>query len=270
LASCLTLVALALLAATPALAAKKKAAAEAATDDAPAAGDGKPTAPTPDSFGRVHFGPPSAPGLGRVTVKAPAADKLQVFLEGRYFGDAPLTIYSVPKGDYIVEGTYPDGKTVSRPVSVLENEEATADLTGARAAEAAKNAKPLFATQEISPTRLTATKVFVIGGAAALTAGIIFGVLELRKETEYKNAPNDQTQLDSIQNTGKRYALLANVGYGLAFVGLAGAAICAYPMFIKPNAEKQPKMAMTSTVSDPVFVVVPGSSSVNGALSLRF
>jgi hypothetical protein len=263
-ASSLTVVALALLVATPALAGKKKAADAPAADDTAPAADGKPTAPAPDSFGRVHFGPPSAPDLGRVTVKAPAADKLQVFLEGRYFGDAPLTIYSVPKGDYIVEGTYPDGKTVSRPVSVIENEEAVADLTGARAAEDAKNAKPMFATQQISPARLTATKVFVIGGAAALVAGIVFGILEKHEESLYQTTP-DTTQLDSIQNRGKTYALVANVGFALAAVGLVGTAVCAYPMIMHP-AKEGPALASSS----PTFVVVPGSSSVNGAVSLRF
>ncbi len=107
-------VALSLLVAVPAFAKKKAedappAAAPAASESAPV--DPKLVPPTPDTFGRVHFGPSSGSDLGRVSVKAPPSDNVRVFLEGRFFGTAPITIYSVPKGDYILEGTFPDGKT---------------------------------------------------------------------------------------------------------------------------------------------------------------
>jgi hypothetical protein len=222
-------------------------------------------APAPDTFGRVHFGPASGSNLGRISVKANESDKVQVFVEGRYFGLAPITIYSVPKGDYIIEGTFPDGKTASRPVSVLENEEAVADLSGAHPAVVETKA-PLFVTTEISPTRLTATKAFAIGGAAALVFGVVMGVLEKRKESEFHDAPAD-ANVTSIENTGKTYALLANVGYALTFVGVLGAAICAYPMFVKPTVEK--KMTMR-TPTRPVFTLVPGASSVNAGMAMRF
>jgi hypothetical protein len=261
------IVALSLLATAPAFAAKKKKVAEPEPEPAAAAPvDPKLVPPAPDTFGRVHFGPSSGANLGRVSVKAPPGDNVKVFLEGRYFGNAPLTIYSVPKGDYIVEGTYPDEKTVSRAVSVSENEEAVADLTGAHVAGAATANAPMFATSEISQSRLTATKAFVIGGGVALVLGITFGILEKKKETDYKNAPNDPAQLDSIANTGKTYALLANVGYLLAFVGGVGAAICAYPMFVKPSTEKK-TIAMAPR---PVFVLVPAGSGVSGSMALRF
>src|SRR5204863_2192912 len=85
-----------------------------------------PVPPEPDASGHVNFGNPQAEGIGRVTVTSPTGEKVQVYLEGRYFGDTPVTIYSVPKGDYIVEGTIPaSGKQLSKPVSVSENEEAT-------------------------------------------------------------------------------------------------------------------------------------------------
>ena len=261
------MVAVSLLCAAPALA-KKKAAAEEApvpaeSDAAPV--DPKLVPPTPDTFGRVHFGPSSGADLGRVSVKAPPSDNVRVFLEGRFFGTAPLTIYSVPKGDYIVEGTYPDGKTVSKGVSVMENDESVADLTGARAAtEASKNAMG----KEMSESRIFATKAFVIGGAAALVLGVTFGILEMRKESDYKNAPNNTAQLDSISSTGKNYALLANIGYILALAGGVGAAICAYPMFVKPNVEKK-TVAMASRPR-PIFVVVPAASGATGALTMRW
>ena len=262
-----TVVALSLLAAAPAFA--KKKAAEAAPPPAAETAEAAPidpklVPPTPDTFGRVHFGPSSGADLGRVSVKAPASDNVKIFVEGRYFGTAPITIYSVPKGDYIIEGTYPDGKSVSKPISVLENDESVTDLTGAHPADA-PNKNAMFATNELSPGRYTAMKAFAIGGAAALVLGVTFGVLELMKESDYKNAPNDNAKLDSISSTGRTYALLANVGYALAFVGAAGAAICAYPMFTKPNAEKK-----TIAMSRPIFVVVPAGSGAAGSLSMRF
>jgi hypothetical protein len=264
-------VAMSLLVAVPAFA-KKKAAEDAPPAAAPASSEAAPVdpklvPPTPDTFGRVHFGPSSGSDLGRVNVKAPASDNVRVFLEGRFFGTAPITIYSVPKGDYILEGTFPDGKTVSKPVSVLENDEALVDLTGAHAAlESPAKGGGMFSTKEISESRMTAMKAFAIGGAAALVVGITFGILEKSKESDYKNAPNNQSQLDSISSTGKNYALIANIGFALTFVGAIGAAVCAYPLFVKPNAEKAKPMAM----SKPVFVVVPTSTGAAGSVALRF
>jgi hypothetical protein len=266
------IVAASLLAAAPALA-KKKAVTEAPPaaaepTESASSGDPKLVPPTPDTFGRVHFGPSSAPDLGRVSVKAPTSDDVKIFLEGRFFGTAPITIYSVPKGDYIIEGTYPDGKTVSKAISVLENDEAVADLTGAHAAVDIKKNQGMFASKDISESRLFGLKAFAIGGGAALVLGITFGILERMKESDYKNSTGTQAQLDDISNTGKTYALLANVGYALAFVGAVGAAVCAYPLFVKPNAEKK-TVAMAPR---PLFMIVPASSGsgATGAMSLRF
>jgi hypothetical protein len=267
-------VAAVLLVAAPAFAKKKAATEEAppATEAAPdtSGGDPKLVPPTPDTFGRVHFGPSSAPDLGRVTVKAPASDNVKVFLEGRFFGTAPITIYSVPKGDYIVEGTYPDSKTVSKAISVLENDEAVADLTGAHAAvEAAASAKKggsMFANSGMSEQRVFAMKAFAIGGAVALVGGVVFGILERMKENDYKTSTGTQAELDNISSTGKNYALFANIGFALAFVGAAGAAVCAYPMFVKPNAEKK----SIAYAPRPVFTVVPTGGGAAGSMALRF
>ena len=98
-------------------------------------------APKTDSLGHVHFGSPNAEGLGRVAVKAAPESKIKIFLEGRYFGTAPLTIYSVPKGDYIVEAVYANGKQMSRPVTVGENEETAMDLGGAQALQRGERAR---------------------------------------------------------------------------------------------------------------------------------
>jgi hypothetical protein len=109
-------------------------------------------------------------------------------------------------------------------------------------------------------------KAFAIGGAAALVMGITFGILEKSKESDYKNAPANQSQLDSISSTGKNYALLANIGFALTFVGAIGAAVCAYPLFVKPSAEKPKAVAL----SKPTFVVVPTQSGAAGSFALRF
>ena len=50
-----------------------------------------PVAPEADAAGHVNFGNPQAEGLGRVTVKSESGDKIQVYLDGRYFGPFPTT-----------------------------------------------------------------------------------------------------------------------------------------------------------------------------------
>jgi hypothetical protein len=217
------------------------------------------TAPEPDSMGRVHFGPATGEGLGRVTVKAPASEGVRVFLDGRYFGRAPITIYSVPKGDYIVEGQFSDGKSQSRPVSVGENEEASVELNGAKP-EGADVAKQGMFSGEISPQRLLVTKVLLITGGAALVFGVTFGILEMRDESNY-NAAKTQPERDNITTTGKRDAALANVGYIVAGASLIGAAIAGYPLVVKPTTEKPMALSIMP-------VAAPGLTG--GALSLRF
>jgi len=199
-----------LLPARTALAKKKKAEATQATDEAspgdkaekaekPAdqAGDTeKPKtildtsqeAPKTDSLGHVHFGSPNAEGLGRVAVKAAPESKIKIFLEGRYFGLAPLTIYSVPKGDYIVEAMYPNGKQISKPVSVGENEETALDLGGAAALKAAQG--PGMFDAQMTDTRMTVTKVALIGAGVGVLTTLVFGILELKAESDYDKEVN--------------------------------------------------------------------------------
>ena len=234
----------------------------------------EPTGPVPpeaDANGHVNYGNPQADGLGRVTVKSKSSDKVQVYLEGRYFGDAPITIYSVPKGDYIVEGTIvSSGKQVSSPVSVSENEEATVELGGG------KIETPVAATAggagmfsgDISPNRLLATKIFLIAGAVGLIGGITFGILESGEESDYeKTAATNQTALDSISSSGRRDALLCDLGLAVAGIGVAGAIIAGYPMVVKSSGEKAPEQPTTTA-----FVAAPmlGHGTTGGALSFTF
>jgi hypothetical protein len=106
---------------------------------------------------------------------------------------------------------------------------------------------------------------FAIGGAVGLITGITFGLLEKGKESDYKNAPaNPQSNLDSIADKGKTYALVANIGFAMTFVGAIGAAVCAYPLFVK---QEKPRAV---ALSQPTFVVVPTQSGAAGSFALRF
>jgi hypothetical protein len=234
----------------------------------------EPTGPVPpeaDANGHVNYGNPQADGIGRVTVKSKAGDKVQIYLEGRYFGDAPITIYSVPKGDYIVEGTIvSSGKQVSSPVSVSENEEATVELGGGKIetpVAATDSTSGGFFSGEISPHRLLATKIFLIAGAVGLVAGVTFGILEHGAESDYeKTSPAATSQLDSIRSRGNRDAALCDAGFGLLGVGIIGAVIAGYPMVVKGNAEKAPDAPATTAFLAPIF----GRGTTGGALSFRF
>ena len=110
--------------------------------DAAAAPTG-PVPPEADAAGHVNYGNPQAEGLGRVTVKSKTGDKVQVYLEGRYFGDTPVTVYSVPKGDYIVEGT-----VVGITLGPLAADRLAPKLSSARVPAASRSAG---ATSEAPP-----------------------------------------------------------------------------------------------------------------------
>jgi hypothetical protein len=278
-----------LLAASPASAKKKAApvsndAKPAASDDEkPADADTKPAsqandvekpkaildtnqeAPKTDSLGHVHFASPNGEGLGRVVVTAPAEAKVKVFLEGRFFGTAPVTIFSVPKGDYILEATYPNGKEVSKPVTVSENEETAIDLGGAKTATGGGNS--MFSGSAMTPGRTLWMKGFLIGGAAALVFGVTFGILEIKAESDYQHtAANDQGRLDSLQTSGQRDATLADVGYILAAAGAIGAGICALPLILGPSSSAEKPAASTALMVVPIV----GGGATGGSLSFRF
>jgi hypothetical protein len=234
----------------------------------------EPTGPVPpeaDANGHVNYGNPQADGIGRVTVKSKSGDKVQIYLEGRYFGDAPITIYSVPKGDYIVEGTIvSSGKQVSSPVSVSENEEATVELGGGKIETppdaTAATGGGVF-SGEISHNRKIVLVTSVAVAAVGLVAGVTFGLLEHGAESDYEKAsPAATSQLDSIRSRGNRDAALCDVGFGLLGVGIVGAVIAGYPMVTKSNAEKAPDAPAPTAFLAPIV----GRGTTGGALSFRF
>jgi len=220
-------------------------------------------APKTDSLGHVHFASPNGEGLGRVVVNAPAAQKIKIFLEGRLFGTAPVTIYSVPKGDYIVEALYPDGKQSSKPVTVSENQETVVDLNAK--AEKVEASEGSSSVGEMTPGRKNLMWGFLVGAGVGLVVGATFGILELKAESDYQNTPsNNQAQLDSIQQRGQRYADIADVGWVVTAVGALGAAICALPL-IFGSSEKGAGSSTAMTIAP-----VVGHGVSGGALMFRF
>ena len=219
-------------------------------------------APKTDSLGHVHFSSPNGEGLGRVVVNAPATQKIKVFLEGRLFGIAPVTIYSVPKGDYIVEALYPDGKQASKPVTVSESQETVVDLNAK--VEKTEASEGSSGGSEMTPGRKNLMWGFLIGAGVGLVVGTTFGILELKSESDYQNTPsNDQAKLDSIQQSGQRYADIADIGWVVTAVGAVGAAICALPLIFGSSEKPATSTAMTITP-------VAGHGVTGGALTLRF
>jgi len=222
-------------------------------------------APKTDSLGHVHFGSPNAEGLGRVTVKAAPTQKVKVFLEGRFFGTAPITIYSVPKGDYIVEALPENGKQISKPVTVSEGEDTTVDLSGPKASSGDNS--PMFSGSAMTPGRKNLMWGFLVGAGVGLVVGTTFGILELQAENEYQHTnANDQAKLDDIQAKGQRDANIADVGWVVAAVGVVGAAICALPLLFGPSEKGGPAGSSSAMVVAPMV----GHGVNGGALMFRF
>ncbi len=277
---------------TPALAkAKKGARSTAPAEDTEQPGEAKPAAgeksaaqandeekpkvmldlgqeaPKTDSLGHVHFSSPNGEGLGRVTVNAPATKKVKVFLEGRYFGVAPITIYSVPKGDYIIEALPENGKQISKPVTVSEGENTAVDLSGPHAETGGGGGDSMLSGSAMTPGRKNLMWGFLIGGGVGLVVGATFGILELQAESQYQNTPsNNQTQLDDIQKKGQRDATISDVGWLVAAVGAFGGAICALPLLFGPSE----KGASGGASSAMIIAPVAGHGMTGGALMLRF
>ena len=215
-------------------------------------------APKTDSLGHIHFGSPNAEGLGRVAVKAAPESKIKIFLEGRYFGTAPLTIYSVPKGDYIVEAVYSNGKQVSRPVTVGENEETAVDLGGAAALRAASG--PGMFEAEMTPGRMTVTKVGLVVAAVGAVAALGCGIMVLKTESDYEKAVSQMAK-DDLEKTGNRWALFTNLGLGLVGAGLIVAGIAGYPLVLRPSEKPKTAFILTPTMTP---------AGAGGALTVRF
>ena len=95
---------------------------------------------------------------------------------------------------------YPNGKQVSRPVTVNENEETAFDLDGAQALK--RDSGPGMFDAEMTPGRMTWTKVFLVTAGVGVVAAVTFGILELKAESDYEKAVGQQ-QMDDIASKGE-------------------------------------------------------------------
>jgi len=233
----------------------------------PEAGD--QDAVKPDAEGHVNFGSSKA-AKGKITVKAPPGDNVKVFLEGRYFGKAPQTISRVPTGDYIVEAVYPNGKTVSKAVSVTRDEEQLIELTSATAAEATA---PGMSAEEAHHRIHNA---LVYGGVLTgglLVAGVGLGLWERSVQNDYNSTPHgsgatsaQQAKADDLKTKGNHLALGANICFVAAGLAAVGAIIYAYPAIradkrTKGNDEAPPNLS---------FMILPGKDAVHAGFGLTF
>ena len=177
------------------------------------------------SGNRISYGPPG-PGMGAVTIKG---DRVQVVFDGRSFGVTPVTIHDVPKGDYIVEGTTADGRSLTRPVTVDESAEVTVELNKGLTG-------PLDLTAvdaDDGSFRLPFTSKLLLGvGAGSLAVGALFGILELKAHHDYENATT-QSAIDSLSRTGLRDARIANIAFVTAGASVLAAGLVALPAYLR-------------------------------------
>jgi len=216
----------------------------APTEASPALPAG-PALPAPDSSGRAENSSPSSAGRGWLSVSALATADVHVLFEGHDFGVAPLTIYNIPKGDYVVEGIYADGKHVSRPVTIDENVEAAVDLGMGVIGAPAPMPPGYF--DEGRPRRARLSKILLGISGGMLAVGLTFGILEIKEHSDYESAPNNQSTLDALAHTGQRDAMIANIGFVACGATLIAAGVVALPLFLKREAPPSTTTAFSIT-----------------------
>jgi hypothetical protein len=98
-------------------------------------------------------------------------------------------------------------------------------LGGLVAADAPRQGgKPVTHFAGGSATRRTVGYVLMATGIAMVAGGIYFGMEASAKEDDFKRAPQNSPRAKDLRDTGKTYALVADVGViaGLAAAGLGG------------------------------------------------
>lgn len=227
----------------------------------PILGDDAGEGPKADAEGNVSFAG-SRSGKGKITVNAPKKEKAKVYLEGRYFGVAPRTINKIPPGDYIVEIVFPNGKSLSKPVSVAGDEEEVVTVGAADAQPAAQGDKPM--STEKAETRWTIAKTLGIGAAVVVVAGLGLGFWEHSVQNDYNNTVSAgsgssnsekaafQSKLDNLSSKGDHIALGANICYIAGAVALVTAVVIGYPAY--------KAMHTTNESAKPVSPETPGTN----------
>jgi len=95
---------------------------------------------------------------------------------------------------------------------------------------------------------MTVTKVALIGAGVGVVATLVFGILELKAESDYDKEIPGSAASDDTAKKGRTYAVLTNVGIVLAAVGLVTAGIAGYPLVLG-SSEKPKTTAFTFTPS---------------------
>jgi hypothetical protein len=231
--------------------------------------------PKADAEGNVNFAGARV-GKGKITVRAAAKEKVKVYLEGRYFGMAPRTITKIPPGDYVVEVVFPNGKSVTKPVSVSGDEESIVQLGAADAAPTVAAEKPM--APELAERRWDMAKMIGIGAGVAVLVGLSLGIWEHSVQGDYNNklkmppanqAPAaEQTAyvnaLKSLSDKGDHLALGANICYVAGALGLITAVVIGYPAYKARKAERKPASPETNVS----FLFAPGPTLGSGSAGL--
>jgi hypothetical protein len=259
---------------------EKKAAAAAQAGDTerpkPILDSGEaPEGPKADAQGNVSFAGVKS-GKGKITVQAPPKEKVKVYLEGRYFGVAPRTINKIPPGDYIVEVVFPNGKSLSKPVSVAGEEEAlvTVGAADALTPEPAEKGMSLEQAQK----RWSLATTIGIGAGVAVAAGLGLGIWEYTVQKDHDNLvkagppsadPADvaahEAKIRSLENKGDTLALSANILYVVGGVALVTAVFIGYPAYKARHAEQKPTSPEGTNLS---FMVLPNASLTGGTAGM--
>jgi hypothetical protein len=235
--------------------------------------------PRADDRGNVTFTGGKS-GKGKITVQAPPKEKVKVYLEGRYFGIAPRTINKIPPGDYIVEVVFPNGKSLSKPVSVAGEEEATVTVGAADALPVAPAEKGMDTDK--AQRRWGLAKMVGAGAIGAVVVGLGLGVWEytIQKDHDDKlKQPLDvndrnmvaarESQIRSLENKGNTIATAANIMYVVGGVALVTAVFIGYPAYKALNAEKKPTSPEGTNMS---FMILPNATLTGGTagMALQF
>jgi hypothetical protein len=223
-------------------------------------------APAADEKGNVAF-TGARSGKGKIVVKGAAKENIKIYLEGRYLGLAPRTISGMPPGDYIIEGVFPDGKSVTKPASVSGDEEVTVELAPSDAIDSGARVKLMPLAQ--AEKRWTTAKIVGIAAAGVLVAGGVFGYLEYKTQQDYNKATSTgpQTKLDDLAKKGNRYSLLANTCFILTGVGVIAATLIGYPAYKARNAVDRRPESPDTAVS---FLLAPTPGLDGGSAALMF
>ena len=236
--------------------------------------------PKADAEGNVSFAGARS-GKGKITVNAPKKEKVKVYLEGRYFGVAPRTINKIPPGDYIVEVVFPNGKSLSKPVSVAGEEEEVVSVGAADAVPVSAADKPMSA--EAADKWWTIAKSLGIGAAVVVVAGLGLSFWEHSVQNDYNSKvtqgppsnsnsdkANYQAQLDSLANKGDKLALGANICYIAGGVALITAVVIGYPAYKARNSTTEQKPVSPETGTNMSFLFAPTPSMKGGTAGLTF